>query len=183
MEKYYGLLSDVYDRLSKWRDLRRETHTKLRLLFLECRRNLEILEVIELEKTNGIHTDDEDFKSAANALSIEVIEMVFLGEKGSGKLYEILRKKMRVTETTGHGEDEDESHEREMSVMQAIVYLYVKIATLKKILSIERKGSALKKIYYRSRLSNIKVNFLNIVKMLSCHGEVKEILCDQPMPR
>ncbi len=176
--EYYGILSDVYDRLSKWRDLKREIHTKLRLLYLECRRNLEMLEVVELEKTNGIYTDDEDFKSVANALSIDVLEMVFLEEKGSGKLYEILRKKMSVTETIKHGEDGDESRDRDMSVMQAIVYLYVKIATLRKILAIEKKGVALKKIYLRSRLSNIKLNFLNIVTMLACHKEVKEILCD-----
>jgi hypothetical protein len=177
MENYYNLLTDVYERLSKWKQLRNEIHTKLRLLYLECRRNLEILEVVELEQTNHIHTDDEDYKSVIKALGTDILEMVFLEGKSSNKLYESLRKEFKFREIGEHDDKEQAGREESVSVMQAIVYLYVKIDTLKKILAIEKKGSALKKVYLRSRLSNIKENFINVVTFLSCHKEVKEILC------
>jgi hypothetical protein len=179
VENYYNLLTDVFERLSKWRQLKNEIHTKLRLLYLECRRNLELLNVIELDNPEGILTDDEDYKSTANALQTEVLEMVFLDGRPNNKLYESLRKNFKYTEISEGEDGAPNKKEQHASVIQAVVYLYVKIDSLKKILGIERKGSAHKKIYIRARLANIKENFIHVVNLLSSHKEVKEILCGE----
>ena len=177
MENYYNVLTDVFDRLARWKGLKNEIHTKLRLLYLECRRNLELLQIVELENTDGIHTDDEDYKSVVRALGTEVLEMIFLDGRANNRLYESLRHGFRFREIAEHENHAVSSNDRHVSLIQAVVYLYVKIDTLKKILTIEKKGNALKKVYLRARISNIKESFINVVDILSCHKEVKEILC------
>lgn len=178
VEKYLSPLTNMYDRLSTWKQFRKDVDTKLRLFYLECRQNLELINILDLNPENDeIHTSDQDFKTIIGQLNTEVLEMVFLEGKKNNKFYEVLRK---VIDTEEEEEDQknEKKNKKEKSLIQACVYLYVKIATLKKIVQIERKGKALKKIYFRSRLNNIQNNFLNIVKALSQHKEIKEITSD-----
>ena len=171
IEKYYHPFTDIYDRLGKWKQFHKDIHTKLRLFYLECRQNLELLNILDFNQDNEeILTTDEDFKSVAGQLETEVLEMIFLEGKKNNKFYEVLRKKIDIEE-----EEDNEKQKKKKSLIQACVYLYVKIAILKKIAGIERKGKALKKIYFRARLNNIRYNYLSIVKALCQHKEIKEI--------
>ena len=177
-EAGHAVTTDILDRIVKWRRLKNDLHTTLRLLYLECRRNLELLGIVELDKTDGIPTSDEDFRTIILCLETEILEMVFLEGEKNRKMYELLRRKLKINEL----DDEEEKGNgpvRKVSVIYAIVFLYVKIHTLKKIALMEKKGKALRKIYFRARLRNIKENMLNILEVLAVHKEIREIIREE----
>ncbi|MBN2533134.1 MAG: hypothetical protein JXB88_09585 [Spirochaetales bacterium] len=174
IEKYYNPLITMYDRLNTWKQFRKDIDTKLRLFYLECRQNLELLSILNLEPGNDeIHYDDQDYNTIIEQLTTVILEMIFLEGK-KNKFYEVLRKVIDTEEDEEDTMDENISRKKK-SLIQACVYLYVKITTLKKIAKIEKKGKALKKIYFRTRVNNIQNNLVNIVKALNQHKEIKEI--------
>jgi hypothetical protein len=182
VEKYYSPLTDMYERLNTWKQFHKDIDTKLRLLYLECRQNLEFLEILNLQPGNDkISTHDPDYISITRLLTTEVLEMIFLEGKKNSKFYEVLRKVMNIEEDEVENKKEKQ-HKKEKSIIQACVYLYVKITTLQRIIGIERKGKALKKIYLRTRLHTIKDNFIDIVKSLGEHKEIREITTDPLCP-
>ena len=108
VEKYYDPLTNMYDRLSTWKQFRKDVDTKLRLFYLECRQNLELLNILDLNPENDeILTTDQDFKTIIGQLSTEVLEMVFLEGKRNNKFYEVLRKVIDTEE-----EEEDKQNEK-----------------------------------------------------------------------
>ena len=76
--KLYNPITNLIDRMAEWKQLKNDVNTKLRLLYLECMRNLALLETLDLDTDHDdIPTDDEDYLSMAECLDIEILEMIF----------------------------------------------------------------------------------------------------------
>lgn len=179
LDTAYSPITDLYDRISKWKQLKDDLAIKARLLYLECSRNLALLNTINLERGGSeIKADDEDYIAIVNSLEIEILEMLFFeGEKNS-KFFKLLNARMDTTLDDPNLEKQTAGSKNQTppTVIQACVSLYVSIDTLKKISKMPRKGRALKKVNFRTRLRNIRSNFLAIVQMLSRQKEVESIL-------
>lgn len=179
LDTAYSPITDLYDRISKWKQLKDDLAIKVRLLYLECSRNLAVLNTIILERGGAeIKADDEDYIAIVSSLEIEILEMLFFeGEKNS-KFFKLLNERMDTALDDPNIEKQRAGSKDQTppTVIQACVSLYVSIDTLKKISKMPRKGSALKKVNFRTRLRNIRSNFLAIVQMLSRHKEVESIL-------
>ena len=77
-EKYYNPFTDIYDRLAKWKQFHKDIDTKLRLFYLECRQNLELLAILDLDP------DNEDILSLQQTL--DELEKVLTGISYVGEL-------------------------------------------------------------------------------------------------
>ncbi|MFQ5632405.1 MAG: hypothetical protein ACE5I1_26850 [bacterium] len=182
IEGSYSPITDLYDRIAKWKQFKDDLAIKTRLLYLECSRNLALLSTIQIDKTGSeIKADDEDFLAVISSLEIDVLEMLFFeGEKNS-KFFKLLNAKMDT-------DIDDPNLERQIrksestppTVIQACVSLYVSIYALRKIVQMPRKGKAFRKVNFRTRLRNIRSNFVAIVQMLSRQKEVESILREKP---
>lgn len=174
----YSPITDLYDRISKWKQLKDDLAIKTRLLYLECARNLALLATVQLDKTGSeIKADDADYLAVIATLEIEILEMLFFeGEKNS-KFFKLLNAQMETALDDPSLEKQNRSSEKKPpTVIQACVSLYVSIYTLKKIAQMPRTGKALRKVNFRTRLRNIRTNFVAIVQMLSRQKEVEAIL-------
>lgn len=179
LDTAYSPITDLYDRIAKWKQLKDDVAIKVRLLYLECSRNLALLSTINLDRAGSeIKFDDADYIAIMSYLEIEILEMLFFeGEKNS-KFFKLLNTRMDTTLEDPNLEKQSAGSKDRTppTVIQACVSLYVSIDTLKKISKMPRKGSAMKKVNFRTRLRNIRSNFLAIVEMLSRQKEVESIL-------
>ncbi|MCA9744566.1 MAG: hypothetical protein H6695_13345 [Deferribacteres bacterium] len=182
LKSAYSPLADVYDRISKWKQLKDDLAIKTRLLYLECSRNLALLSTVQLDRAGSeIAADDEDYLAVVGGLEIDVLEMLFFEGEESSKFFKLLNAKM--DESVDDPGEERQARGRDSTpptIIQACVALYVSIYTLRKIAQMPRKGIAFRKVNFRTRLRNIRSNFLAIVKMLSRQKEVDAILREKP---
>lgn len=179
VKAFYNPITDLYDRIGKWKQLQDDLATKVRLLYLECCRNLALLNSLNLSRSGTkAKIDDPDFLAAAAALEVEILEMIFFeGEKNS-KFFKLLSKKieMQPEESDAAPLPPGAETSAERNIIQAAVSLYISIATLKKVAVMPRTGKALKRINFRTRLANIRTNLLAIVKVLAAAEEIGAIL-------
>lgn len=171
VKEYFGIGTDVLDRYTKWHNLKRDVNAKIRLLYLECRRNLALLDCINTDKLND-EACLSDLLKLMLLFETDILEMIFMdGEKGN-KLFDIFLKPI-----VAEKENEDDSEKKEMrTFVQAAMFIYVQASVLKKLGKPDIKASVLKKINYKVRISNLKKALSEIVKNLGDHNAVKQML-------
>lgn len=157
---------DIFDRISKWNTITGNSKAKLRLLYLECQKNLTLIDSLNLNKNDEI---DNDYISIINCIETDILEMIFFEGKESKKFLEILKK------TIIKKNIENEVDGIEEKSMKALTFVYIKIDVLKKLTTIKNEGIALRKINFKVRLKNIRDGLLKIVKTLKKFDEVKAI--------
>jgi len=182
----YGCATDVYDRIKKWRDLGDDNDARLRLFYLECKRNLAVLDCIGTRRTSE-STDESELRFIAPLLETNMLEMLFLADPEGTSLFKVLAKKATV-ETKGKDSFEDESGQvpglhgssgnkaRTKTVIQWAMFIYVRVAALKKLAEMRDGLDSLKKIKYRQRLYNIKAAYLGIIEELTEQEAIKEMV-------
>jgi hypothetical protein len=150
--------NSLFDRWRDYRAVRQEASALIRLLYLECRRNLALLDALKLDGAQ----DDADYVEVAHALETAILEQVFLVGEKQTKVLEHLRKKPE-------GAEDEDAHD----APDALMRLYVRVTALQKIASLSAKGHALRSINYRKRLENVKKRLLDIVPDLEtiAHAE------------
>ena len=174
-----------------WKDLAgNDGHAiKLRLLYLEAKENLGLLDTLDLSSGKSeISQRDVAFRNIIPHLETSVLEMIFMegidlasvqAEVAKSEQLSVLQKiKIFVV-----GNDDvpaengnSESKEEQMNLVQASAFVTVRISILKKLASTEVTGAAQAKIYYRRRLQNIKSALLGIVNHLGEHPALKDFV-------
>ena len=173
----YDISTNIYDRYAKWKSLDKEVSVKIRLLYLECKRNLALLDCISERARKDTKVNESEFLSIAALLETDILEMVFMEGEKETKLFETLSQKVDVelTRDDVSGEEGINSAKQRKSVIQLVMYVYVRVSILKKLASSKEGSKVLKNIKYRKRLENIKSAYISIIKGLSRSYAVKSL--------
>ncbi len=169
-----------WDRFRQWRELRRNVHAVVRLLYLEALKNYELLKCIKLEP-GKVRQDDADYFAVIEQLDTSIMEFIFLEGEKSSKIVDILANKSRIVREKG----EDEDGEEDIKLIHVVIFVYLKIDVLKKLAAMATdtgggpprasKERALKAVRYKTRLANVKSNLAEIIETLEKQKEFRKI--------
>jgi hypothetical protein len=140
-----SVMGGLYERYRQWVDAREDAEALEKLLCLELRRNLALLDALRLDDAPQ---DSSAFLEAAKLLETEVIEQIFLPGKGSARLRE------RLDEREAEGEQDDDGDS--VPVTNYLMRLYVRIIAIQKIAALPQDAQGLRKIRYATRLCTIR---------------------------
>lgn len=171
---FIGMGINIFDRLDKWHNLKQDVDAKIRLLYLECRRNLALLDCINEE---SIHTETGNIEilKLFKLLETDILELIFMDGEQGNKLFKALSKNMVNADLENDdGESAaDNKNKINTTVIQTAMYCYVRISVLKKLGSISDEITILKNIHYKKRLSNMRKALLAIIKNLQHFESIK----------
>ena len=150
-----GLVTGVIDRWAAAKNAKLDAKALVRLLLLEARRNLAILDA-----TIGAEDADSHARSwqAATVLQVEVIETILGQGETSAKAFSEVEK-LRIS-------DPDEGQDG----ADFLTSLYVRVTALQSLALLNRK-TPLKKVRIELRLKNMRNDFLLLVKTLNKSAE------------
>ena len=160
----------VYQQFSDWRQFNKDTDAILRLLYLESMRNINLISTLNFDN-KSIRTDDA-YKKMALLIETDILNLVFLDGKKSTKLFSVMNDISQI----GLEDEDADDQEKNKNSLNALVYLYVKIWTLKKLASFDSKGKALNSIRFRARLKNISKVYHSFADSLRKLDEIKPLL-------
>lgn len=184
-ENSLNLIDKLIDKIDKYKQIKKDTTTFLRLLYLEVLGNLEILNVLDFKSYKSINPNNLNVKSLVKLLSTSVSEAIFYkeDETKNANLYEKLRKQGQVKNKERKLLKLEDGQERLVkgkfiyeNVLQAISFVVVKINLLKELSELQDEElEILKPIKIDVRLININQRLLMIKSLLDKMPEVKEM--------
>lgn len=180
-----NFLDRVLEKATKYKQIKQDTTTFLRLLYIEVLDNIEILGTIDFKKFNTIAPNHNNIKSLIDLLQTDIAEAIFFKEEETPNtnLYEKLKKQGQVKNKekklmkTEHGIDKYVKGKFIYeNILQAISFVVVKIRLIKKLSELNDEEIAiLKPIRLDTRLINIFQRLLMIKTILDKMPEVKEM--------
>jgi hypothetical protein len=184
-ENSINLIDKLIDKMDKYKQIKKDTTTFLRLLYLEILRNIEILNVIDFKAYKSLNPNDPNIKSLIKLLETSVAEAIFYKEDNTknANLYEKLRKQGQVKNKERKLMKLENGQERLVkgkfiyeNVLQAISFVVVKIDLLRELSELKNEElEILKPIKIDVRLLNINQRLLMIKSSLDKMTEVKEM--------
>ena len=184
-ENSINLIDKLIDKMDKYKQIKKDTTTFLRLLYLEVLRNIEILNVIDFKAYKALRPNDPNIKSLIKLLETSVAEAIFYKEDNTknANLYEKLRKQGQVKNKERKLMKLEDGQERLVkgkfiyeNVLQAISFVVVKIDLLRELSELKNEElEILKPIKIDVRLLNINQRLLMIKSSLDKMPEVKEM--------
>jgi hypothetical protein len=184
-ETSINLIDKLIDKMDKYKQIKKDTTTFLRLLYLEVLRNIEILNVIDFKAYKSLNPNDPNIKSLIKLLETSVAEAIFYKEDNTknANLYEKLRKQGQVKNKERKLMKLEDGQERLVkgkfiyeNVLQAISFVVVKIDLLRELTELKNEElEILKPIKIDVRLLNINQRLLMIKSSLDKMSEVKEM--------
>lgn len=180
-----GLLDKVLERIEKYKHIKQDTTTFLRLLYIEVLDNIEVLNTINFKAYHDISPNHEKVKSLVKLLQTEIAEAIFYKDEESPNLnlYDKLKKQGQVRNRENKLVRTDNGVDRIVkgkfiyeNILQAISFVVVKTRLIEKYSQLTNEELAiLKPIKIDSRLINIYQRFLMIKSILDKLPEVKEM--------
>lgn len=184
-EKSIGLLDKILERTDKYKKIKQDTTTFLRLLYIEVLDNIEVLNTINFKQFNNIHPNHSHVQSLVNLLHTEIAEAIFYKEEENPNLnlYEKLKKQGQVKNRekklvrTEHGIDKNvKGNYIYENILQAISFVVVKTRLIEKYSGLtDEELAILKPIKLDTRLINIYQRLLMIKNILDKLPEVQEM--------
>ena len=168
-------VGSLFDRLEKWKQVRTETSSLVRLLYLEVCGNMELLEIMKFKKRGEISYTDPDLQFIIRNFATDILEMVFAIDDNAS-LYDFLRAHGRIR--LGGPKSRKFCYE---NVLQAICFVYVKMDLLRKISCLEEKNDCLKEIRVSERLDNVRGRLTMIKNKLEELDEIRPIARKIPL--
>ena len=180
-ENSLNLIDKLIDKIDKYQQIKKDTTTFLRLLYLEVLGNLEILN----KAYKDLKPNEPNVKSLTRLLSTNVSEAIFYKEDDTknANLYEKLRKQGQVKNKERKLVKLEDGQERLVkgkfiyeNILQAISFVVVKINLLRELSKLkDEELEILKPIKIDIRLLNINQRLLMIKSLLDKMPEVKEM--------
>ncbi len=137
--------SSLFDRFRGYLSLRSDAEALVRLVAIECRRNLALLSALRLDSLE--EQNDPDFLAVADLLETEALESLFaIGPKES-KARELLAQ--RANEIPPNGAEE-------ALPAELLLRIYVRMTAMQKLRRLSRAGQGLREIRWRTRLANVE---------------------------
>ena len=155
-----GIGFKLIDYVGKWYQLKMDKKAKLKLLYIEVKLNLNILDKISYDES--FEQDAPEYKEIINLLETNFLQMLFMDGIIKNDKNFIKTKKFIVKDI----ENFENEVEKEVVVLFDLVksceFVYVKIAELKKLASIDDNNLLIGNVFYKRRLQNIKGNLHEI---------------------
>ena len=168
--------SELIDRIGKWRQLGNDVSTKLRLLYLECRRNLALLSTLHLgDDAREVPQDDPDYRAVIPHLETEVLELAFFEGRENEGFFKVLEETLKPGEETALKDMDDAATRGSRTLLHEAVALYVSVTTLRKLAALPGKGQASREIQFKTRLRNIRASLRAIVASLGAHRDIEPL--------
>jgi hypothetical protein len=139
-----SVVGGLYERYQQWVDARQDAEALTRLLCLELRRNLALLDALRLDDAPE---DSPAFLEACRLLETEVLEQIFLPGKGSARL------RGRLDEVSDDEQSEDDDS---VPLTNHLMRLYVRVIAVQKLSALPQNAEGLRKIRYGERLRRIR---------------------------
>lgn len=165
---------EIWEYFRQRRAIRRNLGAILRMLYLECLSNIELLKAV----ASGGRAGGESFLAVIDQLETKSIEYLFLEGEGNTRVFRTLSQKSEIM----YEEGEVVSGHRvsgEIRLIHVIVFLHVKIGFLRRWAAIQRApgpaAAALRKVRVRTRLENIRLNSEAVVKVLEADREFRHM--------
>jgi len=184
-ESSIDLIDKLIDKIEKYKQIKKDTTTFLRILYLEVINNLEILNVIDFKAYKSLPANDPNMKSLIRLLQTNIAEAIFYkGEETQNTgLYDKLRKQGQVKNRERKLVKLEDGNEKLVkgkfiyeNILQAISFVVVKINLLRELSELkDEELKILKPIKIDTRLLNINQRLLMIKSLLDKMPEVKEM--------
>jgi len=184
-ENSLNIIDKLIDKIEKYKQIKKDTTTFLRLLYLEVLGNLEILNVIDYKAYKQLKPNDPNIKSLIKLLNTDVSEAIFYKEDDTKKsnLYEKLQKQGQVKNRERKLLKLEDGQERLVkgkfiyeNILQAISFVVTKVQVLRELSNLkDEELEILKPIKIDVRLININQRLLMIKSSLDKMPEVKEM--------
>lgn len=163
-----GVIGKVFAGIEKYKDIKADEKTYMRLLYLEVLHNLEILATIDVSKLKKISKDDPGFKLLIDQLSIEIMSGIFVPDgQNTENIFRFLDENGEISYTNESslivGQEHLKGKKIETTVLKSIVYLVTKIEALKKV-SLIGEQVYMKNVNLAVRVKNIQ-NRLHFLRM------------------
>jgi hypothetical protein len=178
------IVEATIERIGKYRKLKAEKETYIRLIYLEVIRNLEAFEVFNFDAISGAKLDDRSLKVFLGLLSTEMLEGIFYGGEAeadshvynelAGKKGYFRNKDSKLFRLNEKGEEVEAKNSFYEHVLQAISFVITKIAILKQLekLSVDDQ-EAIKKVNLKIRLVNIQKRLQMIKSKFNEFDDIK----------
>jgi hypothetical protein len=169
------ILTDTANHLiqnSKWfREHGVSTDALKRLLVLECRKNLALLDVLDLDG-DQIPNDASGYLAVCRHLETGALEMLLADSTASSKLMaQLAKEKINIPDETDAEDVLNQANnttKKEASTTDRLLRLYVRLTTVRTIASLWTKDDrqGYRHIAFATRLRNIKKVYVDIVRAL-----------------
>ena len=148
---------DIFDRIKKWKNIGDANNTKLRLLYLEISKNLDVLNSIKLKKEKGVKFNAPDYLELIDILDTTILEVTFMESDSTERLFKNF-KKFNISEIKSeYGKKDDNEKDKLKEPMDLLIFLYKKINSFKSLKTLfASENKALRNINFKVRLNNIK---------------------------
>ena len=178
-------IDQLLSKIEKYRVIKQDTTTFLRVLYLEVVGNLEVLQTINFSEFDSLTVNHPKVKSLLSLLNTEVAEGVFYKEQASPnlQLYEKLRKQGQVKNrnqsllamVNGVEKSSDKRFIYE-NILQAISFVVLKMELLRKLSNLsDDELTIVKLMKVKVRLININQRLLMIKSVMDKMEEIKEM--------
>lgn len=145
----------------------------LRMLYLECRYNLAVLEALNFDHsaTRGEHA----FRAAAQHLQTVVMANIFSTAGESKKALSILKQEVELQ--LADGDAKGTSRIKHVSILSACVFVHVRVQALNSISNFARRevGRGVRQIRFKTRLLNVQAAIAQIANALEHHKAIKPL--------
>ncbi len=178
-------IEKLIDKIGKYKEIKQDTTTFLRVLYLEVIGNLEVLKTINFSEFDSLMPNDPKVKSLLNLLGTEVAEGVFYKEQDTPniQLYEKLKKQGQVKNRNQalvvviNGVERNSSKQFVYeNILQAISFVVSKLELLRKLSQLSDEEQVIvKSLNIKTRLININQRLLMIKSVMDKMDEVKEM--------
>jgi hypothetical protein len=184
--KSLDVIDAVISKIEKYRKIKQDSTSYLRILYLEVICNIEILNTINFSQFDKIALNDNKAKVLFTLLQTDILESVFYktDDNSNVELYEKLRKKGKVVNrnqelmkpTVKGDEQKVKGGFIYENILQAMSFVVVKINLLQKYSLLSQDDlSIIRPIRIKARLVNIYQRLLMIKNVMDQMDEIKEM--------
>jgi hypothetical protein len=185
-DKSVDFVDNLIAKVEKYKKIKQDTTSYMRMLYIEVINNIEILQTINFSHFDKLAVNDPKVKTVTTLLQYDILESVFFkcDDQSQYALFEKLKKKGKVinrnqelTKTNALGVEQKVSGKFIYeNVLQAISFVVVKIELLKKYTSLTSDEIAIiKPIRLKPRLVNIYQRLLMIKSVMDQMDEIKDM--------
>ncbi|MBN1498615.1 MAG: hypothetical protein JW982_00535 [Spirochaetes bacterium] len=162
------IITTITTQLEKWKQVRENTGSVIRLLYLEVSKNIELLSILTDSTDNHITCSSDDFMFFLKNFETSVIEMILCGKEETD-VFNLLKKKGKIRDDNEILEKQTRKVQKYENVLQAMRFVYIKIDLLKKLSALNEKNNLVKNIRTYERLKNIELRLVLIKNII---GEI-----------
>ncbi|HUX55021.1 MAG TPA: hypothetical protein VMV56_11450 [Williamwhitmania sp.] len=178
-------IDQLLSKIEKYKTIKQDTTTFLRVLYLEVVGNLEVLQTINFSEFDSVTVNHPKLQSLLRMLHTDVAEGVFYKEQAAPnlQLYEKLRKQGQVKNrnqsllamVNGVERNSDKRFIYE-NILQAISFVVLKVELLRKLNGLkDEELSIVRSMKVKVRLININQRLLMIKSVMDKMEEIKEM--------